>query len=418
MTIISILSILILGGVFFPGDGGLSEKAVGHAAPASAEASTRIEEAEQWSLGHGYSRRGSQIFFKGERIDQAGRETLAGFERALGRRLVLAHDVDAASFAALSEEYSKDRSAVYYKWISPGRFWVVVIPDADPATFEVMDFNLAKDANRVWRTDVPIEGADPATARVVNPGWVWRDSRSVYYQFTRLAEADPETFRHLNQAFYRDARHVYWSTTRLVGADVLTFRTFGNDVPYAVDERHVWFGAERIPHVDAGSFRLFHNHVFADDRRVHVSGRALPILDADPATFRKVAELESAGCVLFQDGGRQYLFDPSYAEIYTLTRTPDSVVISKPAWLAEADGSVLHAATVSATWKDGVLSEPAIEMQQRFDRSREPAWEVDKLKRLTDAIREALAHPGKNSVAVTDEVGERRPQADLRRDAR
>jgi hypothetical protein len=62
------------------------------------------------------------------RIDQAGPETLDGFQRTLGRWLVLANDVDAASFVALSPEYSKDKNTVYHKWISPGRFWVDLPP--------------------------------------------------------------------------------------------------------------------------------------------------------------------------------------------------------------------------------------------------------------------------------------------------
>lgn len=363
------------------------------------------DRAAHWSLAHGYARSGGHILFKGVRIDQAGQENLDALRVALGRPVVLAHDVDAESFAALSEEYAKDRNSVYYKWISPGEFWVVEMPGADPATFEVMDFNLAKDAHRVWRTDVPIEGADAATARVVNPGWVWKDRRTVYYQFTALDDVDPESFRHLNQAFYRDARQVYWSTTRLDGADVNTFRTFGNDIPYGADRQHVWFGDRRLPHVDAGSFRLLHNHIFADAERVYVGGRGLPVLDADAATFEKVAELASLDCVLFRDRSCDYLFDPAYGEVYTLTRTRDSETVTKPVWFGETVGPVRHAATVSASWTNGALSEPVISMQPGFEGSPKPNWEVGKLQRMIDAIREAMALLGEEPVAHKDELG-------------
>lgn len=380
-------------------------------APVATQQSVQPDGPAQWALGHGYERRGDHIYFKGERIDEAGRSDLKRFEAALGRPLVLAHDVDAPSFAALSEEYAKDKNTVYYTWISPGRFWVVEIPGADPATFEVMDFNLAKDAHRVWRADVPIRSADAATAIVVHPGWVWKDKNSVYYQFTPLVDADPESFRHLDQAFYRDANHVYWSTDRLAGADPNTFRTFGNDVPYAADERHVWFGAKRIPHVDAGSFRLLHNHVFADKDGVYVSGEALPVRDADAASFRKVAELDAAGCVLFRDATREYLFDPMYIEIYTMTRARDAVLIAKPVWFARPAGSVRHAATVSATWRDDALSEPTLDIQPGFEQLPQPTWEVGKLERMTDAIREALTLLGRESAAAPGDA--RRPRSEL-----
>lgn len=391
MALMSILDILVLSVVCAHGDWVFLQEAARRAGPTLPDAPEQIDQSEQRSLGHGYSRHGDHICFKGVRIDLAGRTTLEGFQRSLGRRLVLANDVDAATFVALGEEYSKDKDKVYYKWISPGQFWVVVIPDADPATFEVMDSNLAKDATRVWRTDVPIAGADAATARVVNPGWVWRDKRSVYYQFTRIVGADPETFRHLNQAFYRDANHVYWSDSRLQGADVATFRTFGNDIPYAVDERHVWFADTRLPNIDAGSFRLLHNHVFADRSGVYVSGRGLPVIGADLTSFRKVAELASMDCVLFRDAGQEYLFDPSYVEVYTIRQARDAVVISKPVWFAERDGTFRHVATVSATLKDGALSEPAVVAQPGFQSKPMPTWEVEKMRRMTDAIREATA---------------------------
>ncbi|HMN97563.1 MAG TPA: DKNYY domain-containing protein [Phycisphaerales bacterium] len=375
---------------------------------AAGEPSPQDHEAS-WSLGHGYARRGEHILFDGVRIDRAGREDLDRFQATLGRPVALAHHVHAASFAALSEEYAKDKNTVYYKWISPGRFWVVEIPGADPATFEVMDRNLARDAARVYRTDVPIEGADAATARVVNAGWVWKDRSTVYYQFTPLAGADPASFRHLNQAFYRDARHVYWSTTRLEGADVNTFRTFGNDVPYAADARHVWFGDRRIPQVDARSFRLFHNHVFADSRGVYVGGSALPVIDADAGSFEKVAELESAECVLFRDAMRSFVFDPLYAEVYTMTPRGDHISITKPVWIAEADGSLRHVATVSATWRDGMLSDPVVAMQPAFEGAQRPSWEAGKLERMTSAIGEALDLARKDPVAATDgDDGKRR----------
>jgi serine/threonine protein kinase len=394
MAVISIVTIAVLSFVVARDDGAPPQDADAQAGATAPERPALTDQTKQWSLGHGYSREGDHIYFDGKRIDQAGQANLEDFARTLGRPLVLAHDVDTASFASLSAEYAKDKNKVYYKWISPGQFWVVVIPDADPATFEVMDFNLAKDANRVWRTDVPIEGADAATAVVVNPHWVWKDRHNVYYQFTVLAEADPATFRHLDQAFYRDANVVYWSTTRLEGADVNTFRTFGNDVPYAADEERVWVGSNQLPQVDAASFRLLHNHVFADKSNVYVGGEALPVMDADAVTFRKVAELESADCVLFRDDEQHYIYDPLYNEVYTLTEVDNAVLIRKPVWLGDEGGTPRHAATVSATWSNGALSEPAIEMSPGFEGGQRPRWEIGKMQRMADPVREALMHEG------------------------
>jgi hypothetical protein len=65
-------------------------------------------------LGHGYQRQGAFICFDGQRIDQAGQDDLEEFAQTVGYELTLCHDVDVASFKALSEEYTKDKNNVYY----------------------------------------------------------------------------------------------------------------------------------------------------------------------------------------------------------------------------------------------------------------------------------------------------------------
>lgn len=108
---------------------------------------------------------------------------------------------------------------------------------------------------------------------------------------------------------------------------------------------------------------------------------------------------------MFRDAGRLYIFDPYYVEVYTLTRTGDSVEITKPVWFGEAAGPVRHAATVSATWKDGTLSEPEVKMQPKFEGKPKPLHEVEKLRRMTDAIREAMSLDDKKSTSGTGEDG-------------
>ena len=66
-------------------------------------------------LGKGYSRKGEFIFFEGKRIDQEGAHDIHKFSRAVGRKLTLCSEVDAASFEVLSEEYTRDKNKVFYK---------------------------------------------------------------------------------------------------------------------------------------------------------------------------------------------------------------------------------------------------------------------------------------------------------------
>src|SRR5580704_8635028 len=347
------------------------------------------------NVGHGYTRHAGHILFNGQRIDQAGRDDIRSFAKAVGHPLKLCEQVDAQSFIALSEEYSKDKTSAFYKWISPGRFWVVELESADPATFKVLDVNLAKDAKRVWYRDEHILGADPATAAVIHPHWTWKDHTRVYYHSKAIAGADPATFRHLEQGFYKDSKRVYWSDVPLAEADPATFQTFGNDVPYAKDRDHVWSGSTVLADVEAKSFQLLHNHVYKDAKRVYVGTEALEVLKADSASFVKVASLRSGAAVLFRDLANYYVYDRSYGEIYTLEPKAGELLVWKPVWLRDTNGSKpAHGATVFCELKNGALCEPHLKLLTPLANAERPTWEGEKLKRLESVFAEAQKQIG------------------------
>lgn len=108
---------------------------------------------------------------------------------------------------------------------------------------------------------------------------------------------------------------------------------------------------------------------------------------------------------LLHDARRLYLYDPYYGEVYSLTRLENAVEITKPVWFGETVGPVRHAATVSAIWKDRALSQPVVQMQPAFEKSQKPTWEVGKMQRMIDMIREAVDLLEKEPVAATGPVG-------------
>jgi hypothetical protein len=357
--------------------------------PAWASVSPAQDNKEE-KLGHGYTRKAGHIYFEGRRIDQEGRHDIDRFAKAVGHPLTLCKDVDAASFAALSRDYTKDKNKVYYRWISPGRFWVVELPTADPATFAVLDSDLAKDAKRVWKGDHVIDGADAATARVVRPHWTWKDRNRVYYQAEVIKDADPATFRHLGQGFYRDAKRVWWCTIPLPGADPDSFQTYGDDSPYARDRSHVWSGNSILEGVEAKSFELVHEHVFKDARRVYAGTKAMEVLNADPASFAKMTELGDWKAALLRDRLRHYVYDPSYGDVYSFERKDGEVEISKPVWMNSDDGrGRVVGATIKARLKGEILSEPELSLETAFSGTRKPEWEKDKIKSLSSLFVKA-----------------------------
>ena len=182
-------------------------------------------------LGKGYSRRGEFIYFNGKRIDRAGAHDIDEFAKAVGYKLTLCKDVDAASFEVLSREYTRDKNKVYYKWISPGaRFWVVEVPNADPKTFEAVGFELARDKNHVWIRDSIVKGADPKRVKSIFAYRIWLDTHNVWNDHRKIEGADPETFERIGTSefgYYRDSKRVYSYFGRLKvveGADPKTFQ--------------------------------------------------------------------------------------------------------------------------------------------------------------------------------------------------
>ncbi|MEQ8765413.1 MAG: DKNYY domain-containing protein [Planctomycetota bacterium] len=310
-------------------------------------------------VGHGYHRRGEYITFKGQRIDLAGREDIKRFARHVGQDLTICHDVDADTFTALSEPYTKDQSSVYYKWISPGRFWVVTLPEADVGSFEVIGFNLARDANAVWWYGSVLPGLDPSSVKVIKDGFVWKDTRHVWYQHQVIVGAKPDSFEHLEQAFYRDAERVYWSSTPLPEADPKTFRTFGDDSAYGADSSGVWWSCRRVEGVDSVSFRPIHQFVFVDASGVYEApGRLLD--GADPQTFEKVADLDTFHTALLRDADAHYVYLPFSGEVYRVEPGNASLRVSRTIWAGE--DAPRRLAQVRAELTEGAWSDPVVRL--------------------------------------------------------
>ncbi len=247
-------------------------------------------------LGHGYSRDGDVIFFEGKRIDQEGVDDIQRFASAVGHKLTLCSKVDAASFEVLNEQYSKDKNKVYYKWVSPGRFWVVELPAADVASFKVINFAHAVDANAIWYLDLPIEGSNPSTVQLIADRIV-KDAKSVYVSGQPQPHLDAETFQSVGSAYYSDTNGVYWGDKPIDGADAATFEVLGDSF-IAVDQNMVYRSGQRLPHIDPGTCKfILHDpygyQVISDKNGVYLN--KLKFLHADPDDFEMIDERTGRG---------------------------------------------------------------------------------------------------------------------------
>lgn len=274
-------------------------------------------------LGFGYARRGAEIHFEGggtnangtTRIDMPSQENVEGFTRALGRAVHVCGSLDALSFEALSEEYSRDKNMVYYKWISPGRFLVVELPGADVATFRPINFAYAIDENSIWHLDRAIPNSYPTTATLIDSQTI-KDSKRVYISGEPQPHLDAETFRHVGSAYHVDANGVYWGSELIAKADPSTFRVLGDSF-IAVDRSTVYRSGEPQPHLDASTCKLvlddpYGYQVISDDNGVYLNN--LRFLHADPTDFTMIDEVTGRG------GNHTFLVDRWHCTPITVYR--------------------------------------------------------------------------------------------------
>ncbi|MCW2734508.1 MAG: hypothetical protein JWR13_5324 [Mycobacterium sp.] len=199
------------------------------------------------------------------------------FLQAFPGRATQIDGADAASFDALDRTFAKDRSTVYVD----GR----PLPDADPASFVLLDRpGFAKDGEHVYQRDTVLSD-DPAHFELLG-GNLAKDARAVYWSDGRVLSDDPAHFTILSDSDYylftRDGRTVHVNGNPIVGADPATFRVLRGG--YAQDVGGIFYFTVRIADADAQSFEVLDGSFAHDSRHAYRMGKPIP--DADGATFR------------------------------------------------------------------------------------------------------------------------------------
>jgi len=191
-------------------------------------------------------------------------------------------DADAATFRALSDParpgwnlwscaldpvWAVDRARVYYREQS--------VPDADPASFEVVWGHYARDGKHVFYKHQRVPGADPQTLRMLPRDWAVDRSRAYFRGRPIASIADPASLDVLDPPFVRDRKHVYLNQTPLPDVDPASF--------------------ERVPVKGEPPWRLYRDSrrgYYIDLERARFSPQdAVHAVDADPRTFAELGEL-------------------------------------------------------------------------------------------------------------------------------
>ncbi len=350
---------------------------------------------DEQQLGHGYVRRGEHIYFEGgvqsgvpsARIDKPSKRIVNGFKRALGKSITVCSAPDAATFKALSEEYTRDKNKVYYKWISPGVFLIVELPKADVATFKAINFTHAADKNSIWYLDEPIPNSDPATARLID-NRVIKDSKRVYISGAPQPHLDAKTFRHAGTGYFTDANGAYWGRKRIEGADSATFKVLG-DSYVGVDKASVYLSGKPQPHLDRATCKLilhdpYGYQVISDKNGVYLN--KLRFLHADPSDFKMVDSRTGIG------GKYVFLVDTWHSTPVTIYREGGRLVAETVLY---EKGTTKSLATIKAEVTGKKLQNRTLSAPPGETAAREvPKWQLEIFERkdLVKKMNEAAKH--------------------------
>jgi hypothetical protein len=185
---------------------------------------------------------------------------------------------DATSFDVLNRSgFANDRNHVY-QLDRP-------ISD-DPAHFELIDGGLSKDTAAVYWTDGSVLSDDPAHFAIVsnNDHYLYtKDSHSIHVNGNPIPDADPATFHVLQGAYAQDGRRIFYFTDPIIDADAASFRPL--DGPYAGDARRVYWMGKAIDGAEPATFRVLNAAFECSADAAHAYYRQTVIAGADPRMF-------------------------------------------------------------------------------------------------------------------------------------
>jgi hypothetical protein len=291
-------------------------------------------------LSHGYVRRGGAIHFLGggttgtgenaTRIDTPSPKVLQTFVDSKIGTFKTSEGLDVASFEALSERYSRDRSRVYYNIISPGVFLVIVLPKADPETFELVAGHLVKDKNHVWYYDRIQAGVDPATVESIAGSRVYKDKDSVHYGYQTISGADVSKFESVGGGYFADGDRVYWGPDPVPGADPIDFENLKESF-IGKDKCRVYRSGVPLPGLDVATLEvLVHDpagyQILSDKNGIHLNDKTFPrskpgkIEKIDRFTFKAgelihlISSYQNTPVTLFKEDGQLLAETPYYPD--------------------------------------------------------------------------------------------------------
>ncbi|MBR5069904.1 MAG: DKNYY domain-containing protein [Bacteroidales bacterium] len=217
------------------------------------------------------------------------------------------HVADYRSFRRIKNKWAVDNQKVYYFGRESEKFDVICSPVFDSRNFHVLSYCFASDGHYVYHEGTIIEGADPATFKVVgNDNNISQDKNHVYYATEKRPLRNVYALKHksefLYESFHTNDTIVYNPKLQPMpeGTDYATIHDIGTD--WYADKDRVYYENRIVPEADPQTFeschaysilkdtviRIKHGHrvygIYAHDAK-HIYRRDTILEVADTATF-------------------------------------------------------------------------------------------------------------------------------------
>lgn len=211
---------------------------------------------------------------------------LLGRGLARDQNRVYIHDtpiksVHAPSFRCLNQHYARDDNHVYYYDDTSFKF----LPKCDPLNLHILYPKFCKDNEHVYYCAHILKGAKPNSFGKNKAALLDKNSDRilVYYDDEYAEFIDRENITDLDGQYYLYNNEIYIGNKRVNGASLDGFSVYPESELYASDNQNVFFQASKIKEADRGSFRVI-NSSFAKDNN-HVYFRSYKLIDTDPDNF-------------------------------------------------------------------------------------------------------------------------------------
>ncbi len=154
--------------------------------------------------------------------------------------------------------YIKNDSSVYY--------YGKVLPDADPNSFEMLEYGYSHDKNYAYYNGEKIEGLKGESFKVIKDCYLGSDGILLCNGNKKLEHSDAATFKAIECGYYKDKNNVYLNGGIIQGVDVNSFEILSWG--YTKDKNAVYCDLKLIEGADPVSFEVLARKHAKDDKHI------------------------------------------------------------------------------------------------------------------------------------------------------